>query len=243
MMKKKGYKMGGKTKKGFKMGGRMKKGYKKGGKTSFPDLTGDGKVTQADILKGRGVGKKKGGSIKKMKKGGSIKKFKKGEVVDRPKVTPPTGDTPPMTKERLLEEQKNRNKNMSPRKKPEGLKPNTPMRPKAKPKSDTPGSASPRQFQPPKGKNTENKRGFTPGEQTPPNRKEPGGKFLPPNIVGRSKKPEIGTIKMRGGGMAKKGFAAGGRTKGGAKGGVKGGKSKVRGAGIARKGVRPTKMR
>ena len=34
---------------------------KKGG---FPDLTGDGKVTRADILKGRGV-IKKGGSVKK----------------------------------------------------------------------------------------------------------------------------------------------------------------------------------
>ncbi len=31
-----------------------KKKYNKGG---FPDLTGDGKVTMADILKGRGVGK------------------------------------------------------------------------------------------------------------------------------------------------------------------------------------------
>ena len=31
----------------------------------FPDLTGDGKVTQKDILKGRGVpGLKKGGSTK-----------------------------------------------------------------------------------------------------------------------------------------------------------------------------------
>jgi hypothetical protein len=31
----------------------------------FPDLTGDGKVTKADILKGRGVpGAKKGGFIK-----------------------------------------------------------------------------------------------------------------------------------------------------------------------------------
>jgi hypothetical protein len=31
----------------------------------FPDLTGDGKVTQADILKGRGVdGMKKGGATK-----------------------------------------------------------------------------------------------------------------------------------------------------------------------------------
>ena len=50
--KKRKGKMGG----GF-MGKRM--GYKKGSK--FPDLTGDGKVTFADILKGRGVinGKKK----------------------------------------------------------------------------------------------------------------------------------------------------------------------------------------
>ena len=31
----------------------------------FPDLTGDGKVTQADILKGRGVGMKKGGAVPK----------------------------------------------------------------------------------------------------------------------------------------------------------------------------------
>jgi len=30
----------------------------------FPDLTGDGKVTQADVLKGRGVdGMKKGGKV------------------------------------------------------------------------------------------------------------------------------------------------------------------------------------
>jgi hypothetical protein len=41
---------------------------KKGGSAkSFPDLTGDGKVTRADILKGRGVIKKKGGIIKKKK--------------------------------------------------------------------------------------------------------------------------------------------------------------------------------
>jgi hypothetical protein len=35
-------------------------GFKDGG--SFPDLTGDGKVTKADILKGRGVFKKGGSS-------------------------------------------------------------------------------------------------------------------------------------------------------------------------------------
>ena len=54
--------------------------------------------------------------------------------------------------------------------------------------------------------------------------------------------------KAKGGGMMKKGYAkgkmvkkmmAGGKTKGAAK----GGKSKVRGSGIARKGVRPVKMR
>jgi hypothetical protein len=48
-----------------KMGGGMmgrRFGYKKGSGKKFPDLTGDGKVTFADILKGRGVinGKKKG---------------------------------------------------------------------------------------------------------------------------------------------------------------------------------------
>ena len=33
--------------------------------SKFPDLTGDGKVTQADVLKGRGVeGMKKGGKVK-----------------------------------------------------------------------------------------------------------------------------------------------------------------------------------
>jgi len=46
---------------GFKKGGAVKK-MSKGG---FPDLTGDNKVTKADILKGRGVIKKKGGIVKK----------------------------------------------------------------------------------------------------------------------------------------------------------------------------------
>ena len=54
-----------------------KKGMKKGGKTEFPDLTGDGKVTQADILKGRGVKSAKGGGMMKKKgfaNGGATKK-------------------------------------------------------------------------------------------------------------------------------------------------------------------------
>ena len=47
---------------------------------SFPDLTGDGKVTKKDILKGRGVeGFKKGGKVK-MAEGG--KASRKGAVSD-----------------------------------------------------------------------------------------------------------------------------------------------------------------
>jgi hypothetical protein len=62
-------------------GGMMKskmkaKGYKAGGKTPFPDLNKDGKVTQKDILMGRGVVKKKAGGAMKSKgyaKGGAMK--------------------------------------------------------------------------------------------------------------------------------------------------------------------------
>ena len=39
-------------------------GFAKGGK-AFPDLNKDGKVSFKDVLKGRGVIKKKGGMIKK----------------------------------------------------------------------------------------------------------------------------------------------------------------------------------
>jgi hypothetical protein len=49
-------------KKEMKTGGKMKKA-KSGG--SFPDLNKDGKITKADILKGRGVIAKKGAKIAK----------------------------------------------------------------------------------------------------------------------------------------------------------------------------------
>ena len=61
---------------GMKGGGMASKGGARGGK-KFPDLTGDGKVTQADILKGRGVIKKKNGGMMKSKgmaKGGAMTK-------------------------------------------------------------------------------------------------------------------------------------------------------------------------
>ncbi len=45
--------------KGF-MNSVSKPSMKKGGESKFPDLTGDGKVTRADVLKGRGVFKKGG---------------------------------------------------------------------------------------------------------------------------------------------------------------------------------------
>ena len=55
----------------MKKGGAMKKKMAKGGST-FPDLTGDDKVTQADILKGRGVDIKKKGGTMKAKFGASV---------------------------------------------------------------------------------------------------------------------------------------------------------------------------
>lgn len=60
--------------KGGARGGRKPMGMKGGG---FPDLNKDGKVTQADILQGRGVTKKKAGGMMKSKgmaKGGAMKK-------------------------------------------------------------------------------------------------------------------------------------------------------------------------
>ena len=54
---------------------KMMKGGKAKKKKGFPDLTGDGKVTFKDILKGRGVIKKKGGMMKKAD-GGLIRMHK-----------------------------------------------------------------------------------------------------------------------------------------------------------------------
>jgi hypothetical protein len=60
----------------------------------FPDLTGDGQVTQADVLKGRGVmEKKKGGMVnfiqKAIKKPGALRKslgVKQGEKIPAKKL-------------------------------------------------------------------------------------------------------------------------------------------------------------
>ena len=82
MMKRKGMAKGGAMKKkGYAMGGSAKK---------FPDLSGDGKVTQKDILMGRGVVKKKAGGMMKKKgyaSGGMMKKkgYSKGGSVRRGK--------------------------------------------------------------------------------------------------------------------------------------------------------------
>ena len=61
-------------------------------KKKFPDLTGDGEVTKADILKGRGVFKKGGSSKfiqKAIKKPGSLRKslgVKKGKTIPKAKL-------------------------------------------------------------------------------------------------------------------------------------------------------------
>ena len=51
----------------YNMGGKVMK-YRGGG---MPDLTGDGKVTRADVLKGRGVFNK-GGKVMKYNMGGKV---------------------------------------------------------------------------------------------------------------------------------------------------------------------------
>ncbi len=78
--------------KGGARGGRRAMGMKSGG---FPDLNKDGKVTQADILQGRGVAKKKAGGMMKSKgmaKGGAMKKkgYSMGGAVKK-KPTKPRG--------------------------------------------------------------------------------------------------------------------------------------------------------
>jgi len=56
---------------------------KKGGSAKFPDLSGDGKVTQKDILMGRGVIKrKKGGPVDKPSKKKSLAE-KAAEIIKR----------------------------------------------------------------------------------------------------------------------------------------------------------------
>ena len=57
---------------------------KKGGR-SFPDLTGDGKVTRADVLKGRGV----------FAKGGTVRDFKEPDF-KKPRPAPRKRGNPPV---------------------------------------------------------------------------------------------------------------------------------------------------
>jgi ribosomal protein L21E len=49
-------------------------------KGTLPDLTGDGKITRADVLKGRGVFKKGGMSKNQKKVGKVMKEFKSGKL-------------------------------------------------------------------------------------------------------------------------------------------------------------------
>jgi len=59
--------------------GIVRVGLAKGGK-AFPDLTGDGKVTKADVLKGRGVFKKGGMTKSQETIKTAMSKFKKGKL-------------------------------------------------------------------------------------------------------------------------------------------------------------------
>jgi hypothetical protein len=66
--------MGGDTSM-MKMGGTMAKNGKK-----FPDLNKDGKITKADILKGRGVIAKKGTKVEKAENGIATPTLRRGQM-------------------------------------------------------------------------------------------------------------------------------------------------------------------
>ena len=103
-------------------GNRVKKS--KSGKLS--DLTGDGKVTQADVLKGRGVFKKGGkvgyhrmpdgtmmqDSEHNMKKGGAVKKYQAGGMASSPR---------PKMRSEDMEEGRAPRRSMRPRRRPEDM--------------------------------------------------------------------------------------------------------------------------
>ena len=74
---------------------KVSKSYKNGG--SFPDLNKDGKITKADILKGRGVIAKKGMKVKKAQYGASMKMVKSdaGNTGMSPKIKLPIKATTP----------------------------------------------------------------------------------------------------------------------------------------------------
>jgi len=50
-------------------------------KKKLTDLTGDGKITYADVLEGRGVNKARKGGVMRMSKGKAVMKMAKGKAV------------------------------------------------------------------------------------------------------------------------------------------------------------------
>ena len=160
-----------------------------------------------------------GGMKKKMKAGGGVKKMQAGgitqEQIDDPKRAVAAGDR--MSEMRAKEA----------------------VMGKKKPTDNSTGSLDAAARTLPSGTSVEEERKAARAKKPMRPKKRPTAPLT-------SKRPESRPAMpmMKAGGMAKKGFKAGGvAKKGKAKGGKMGGKSKVRGAGIAQRGVRPAKMR
>jgi len=170
------------------------------------------------------------------------KRFDNGGKLDGtgttdPTVVPPKGDSSPITKKQIIDKERER---LAKEKRDRPV-----LRPKKRPDSDKVLRPRNRYAPPPTGpggdealptrKSTPKDEGDSASQRrfdrvpTRPKQEEPGGTLegMGPEIVGRRRKPmQLAPIERKHGGMVKKG-----------------GKSKVRGAGIARKGVRPAKMR
>ena len=209
--------------------------------------------------KAGGKMKAKGGPIRKMKKGMKVKGYKAGGKPDFLDLDKDGDTTEPMkTAARSSKTMKAKGgtiKKMAKggtikkMKKGKKVAPDTSPRPKARP-LDTSMDSSLRPKARPAPKATAGMAGRNdPSRRANRDRPSNAGKVLdvissaamgPAAAAGKAAKRAMGMAKggtirkMKGGKMV---------TKGGTKGGAKGGKAKVRGAGIAQRGVRPAKMR
>ena len=243
-MKNKGYAKGGMygetaTEKQMKM---KKKGYAAGGK--LPMVKGpDGKMVPEFAADGKGK-MAKGGTIKKMKKGMKVKGYKAGGLKDVPEGNKGLGKLPQKARNNMGFKAKGgtikkmaEGKEVDPRS----------MKPKKRPQSMT---KKQQRIAGARGAASQYDTGTrdTPASEPVLRQKaKDTAKRQLDSLMGGGAKKALG---MKAGGMMKtKGGTIrkmkGGKmvTKGGTKGGAKGGKAKVRGAGIAQRGVRPAKMR
>ena len=208
------------------------KGYAAGGK--LPMVKGpDGKMVPEFAADGKGK-MAKGGTIKKMKKGMKVKGYAAGGLKDVPEGNKGLGKLPQKARNNMGFKAKGGTiKKMKKGMKVKGYAAGGKIPTEAEIAAAKRGNAASKRLA---AEGTTNKMESSAPMTSVRPKKKPSA---PMTSMRPKKRPDMmskgGTIrKMKGGKMV---------TKGGTKGGAKGGKAKVRGAGIAQRGVRPAKMR